>query len=847
MLEFSVLWDNAQEYLKQGISVIPIRDKDEEIGGKIFTRKSPFRTWKKYQNEIIAKEQLWWELEEYKTAAIGTICGKVSGNLEAIDIDVKWMAGIDQQLFNEVKNINPTLYSRLRIHKSPSGGFHILYRVALDCIVPGSEKISSRQSTDAEIAQDLKERPDAKPNSTKCFIETRGEGGYVAAPPSVGYSIHQDVPIPILTWEERCELINICASFNQVFKEDTGYKPTKNDNKYYDENPFEHFNNSSEGEQVLLDNGWTYHSKNNRAIYFSRPGSKSMGIHATFLRGGRFFYFFTTNSDFENKRCYKPATVLAKIQFGGNKQNLYRFLVSKGYGKIKQQIERSLVKSRVLVGGELPINASAEAKQQYQQAVVLNADKHPHGTFWEQDEKWAWEINREKLYTVAEGLGFRYLESEQQLCQIENYLIHKRSARWFIDALKGYIKEEDGDTWMKICNEYEAWMESHVEFVITRMPLLEEESIIVDSDTYCYKFFNNGYLFITAEEIVFKDYDALVGLIWAERIQNRNYTKGDASIGKYYEFLKLAVRYDLNKEYIDKVIGFLAHEYKDAATPFIIVLTEEVPDPKQGGGTGKNLFSTLLSLTTTYQSIAGSQISMDSKFMQAWNGEKIYALSDVPKKFDFMFLKDLSSGKGVLKKLWKDEMSIEISKMPKIIVLTNYSYDVSDGGLKRRIIPIEFTNYFTVCGGVDTYFGCMFPDGWMHDDWCGYDNLIAEAVQVWLKYGRKLAAKELSGGGFEKQFDQMYPDVRAFFEKCWPLWSADYYVTNEDFKTLWTDYCNDQGIKEMYRPKMNRLNEALKDWCREKKFTFEKDKVKRIEGKAELVRVKEFLPINAPF
>lgn len=39
---------------------------------------------------------------------------------------------------------------------------------------------------------------------------------------------------------------------------------------------------------------------------------------------------------------------------------------------------------------------------------------------------------------------------------------------------------------------------------------------------------------------------------------------------------------------------------------------------------------------------------------------------------------------------------------------TNYSYEITDGGLKRRIIPLEFTNFFTDRGGLDVHFKAHF-------------------------------------------------------------------------------------------------------------------------------------------
>src|SRR5690606_23960338 len=120
------------------------------------------------------------------------VSGVVSGNLECIDVDTKYYPGIDATLLADINKFYPTLFPRLRIHKTPSGGFHILYRI-LEHAPDGNIKLAGRMKTDAELE---KERGLGKKNPAKSvnFLETRGEGGYFLCPPSLGYSVHQDNP-----------------------------------------------------------------------------------------------------------------------------------------------------------------------------------------------------------------------------------------------------------------------------------------------------------------------------------------------------------------------------------------------------------------------------------------------------------------------------------------------------------------------------------------------------------------------------------------------------------------------------------------------------------------------------
>jgi hypothetical protein len=827
----SNLWNQCKKLLADGISVIPIRDKDETSpDGKVYTKKSPFKMrWQEYQQRICSESELFFLLEKFETTAIATICGKISKNMEGIDVDSKYNTEILKPLFEAIKQQFPDI--KFKIAKTPSGGYHIIYRIQ-EGVIPPNKKLALRLATEEELAINPKSK-------TRCFIETRGEGGYLAAYPTDGYELINDVPIPILTWQQREDLISICTSFNQVLKEDA-YKPSKQDNIYYSENPFESFNKSNDAEQVLLKNGWTFHSRNAERIFFSRPGSKSKGIHAVFFTKTMLYQFFTTNCEFENERRYNASTVRAQLEFNGDKKKLFIELVNSGYGKIKANKEKELVKHAVINNQPLPANISQNAKeslQQLQENLIVNM---PYGIFWEYNEKGNIEINREDLKNVLSGLGYRFYLGD--LIQIEGKFIHKRKSRHLYDAIREYIKDED---YKEIANSFDAFHEKHGKHTIEHLPLLDENLLLKDTRTECYKFFQNGFVKITSERMELKEYEDLKGLIFYERIQQRDFRFGEVS-GKYIEFLELACRYNQCEDYIQKILGYLSHEYKDSTTGYIIVQVEECPDPKQGGGSGKNLFVNLLGLTTTFCSKPGEQVKFDEKFLQAWNGERIFNVSDVPQNFSFLFLKDLSTGTATLKKLYKDEVIIPCENMCKFIMSTNYSYETKDGGLKRRIIPIEFTQFFTLNGGIDNYFGGMFPTIWEEKDWIGYDNLILLCIQNWIKGGLKLKPMTLSDGGKIKQFEQTFGKIMSgYIKENYENWLSIGTIENDEFKKMYDNYCNENNFPHNMRGNMIKLNKAIDEWSDLIGFIFIKDKLIKENGINR--RAKYFERKNLPF
>jgi hypothetical protein len=823
------LWSVVTSLLDDGFSVIPIRDKDEIVNDKTFTKKSPFTRWEKYQKVRATKEELYFMLEKYNTLAIATICGMVSGNLEGIDVDSKWLPEIVKPLFDAIKKAFPEI--KFRIIRTPSKGYHIVYRIS-DGVVPPNKKLAGRYSTDEELKDNSK-------GKVKYFIETRGENGYLAACPTEGYEVVVDVAPPVITWQQRCDLIAICESFNQIVKKDV-YKPTKQENIYYSENPFEHFNNSNAAEDVLLNNGWKRHSENSIAIYFTRPGSKSGGIHAAFLLKTKLYKFFTSNCEFENEgRLYNAASVKAILEFGGDKKRLFPALVKDGYGKIAANKEYELVKKAAITGKELPANVSETAKEVLKEKKEIIQINMPYGIFWEYNDKGQVIINRENLNTVADGLGFRFYNGE--LLQIVDKFIYKRTNRYFFDAIKEYVKDEAP---IEIYNTWSAFFEKHGKFTVEYLPLLNESLLLKDDRNVCYKFFSNGFVKITKEEKLLLDYEQLTGLVFYSRVQQRDFRFGNIA-SKYVDYLTLACRYNEKEKYLQKIIGYLSHEYKDETTGYIIVQVEECPDPKQGGGSGKNLFVKLLSSTTTVCEKSGSQVKFNEQFLQSWNGEKIFNLSDVPEKFQFEFLKEMTTGTGTLKKLYKDEVNIDCSSMCKFVVGTNYSYETKDGGLRRRIIPIEFTEFFTKAGGIDIHYGGKFPDIWTEEDWVGYDNFIVNGVQEWISCGLKLEPFGLSDGGFVKQFEQNHkPYALEFIERYFVEWVNDVKVPNGKFQTQWEEYCKEAGHD--FKLPVKKINAAINEYCKNKGYDFFNDISIRDELN-NIIKCRKFLQCEAPF
>jgi len=363
------------------------------------------------------------------------------------------------------------------------------------------------------------------------------------------------------------------------------------------------------------------------------------------------------------------------------------------------------------------------------------------------------------------------------------------------------------------------------------LAFLDESKIIKDTRDVCYKHYQNGTLIITANDLEFTM--SVDGLIFAKSIQNRDFIVPDGremEMGKYVDFLDKAIGLS---DYLQKFIGFLCHEYKDETIGYLSILTEVVPDPKLGGGSGKNVFCNLLKLTTTLTSKPADGIKLDNTLLQSWNKQNIFALSDAPEKFNYLFFREYATGEVDVKKLYKDEFTVNVNDMPRIIISSNYSVNINEPGLKRRVRFLEFTDFFTHAGGVDTHYGCMFPQGWSNHDWQSFDYFISQSIQKWLQAGCKLESKELSDTGWEKLFNQTYKSIAPFIEMNFDRWVKDGYISIADFKNNLNDYYLENSIQISRQTTSHKINQAIAEYSKRMGYKFKPNETKTI-GKCKV-------------
>ena len=284
---------------KYGISIIPTHPN-----------KVPYKGWKQYQSEVAPLSN--WYSHYINQGYVGIITGKVSGNLEVIDIDTK--NDPDNTIYQEyIKLIPEELLNRLIIQQTPSGGYHFIYRCP-DVSIESSQKLALH-------------------DDKKVIIETRGERGYICSH-SIDYKITQGVfdiinhkyDIPILSSEERAFLLETARSLTRYFP-----KPSKNDKSFsYTEPAINDFNYKYDAIEVFANHGWSIVNDDDEKYYLLRDGS--VAAHSGYyFKETKTFFCFSTSTEFKAGKPYNNFQILQVLKGKNDYKSTIRLLANYGY------------------------------------------------------------------------------------------------------------------------------------------------------------------------------------------------------------------------------------------------------------------------------------------------------------------------------------------------------------------------------------------------------------------------------------------------------------------------------------------------------------------------------------
>lgn len=669
------LLTSAITYLQSGLSTIPTN-----------SNKQSLYSWKRYQSQLPTEAELTSAFNTPNAKGIAVICGAVSGNLEVIDVDCKYGINfIDYAA--AIKAADLSLFDKLLIVQTKSKGYHIYYRCE---VIEGNQKLAERPATDDELHQN----PNAK---QFVLIETRGEAGYVIAPPTDGYTTIQGRVIPIISIDERDTLLTIARSFNKIIEQVRQPRlPNNNDTI----TTWDDYNKRGDVIALLEKHGWSVVKREADKTLLLRPGASTQQHSAVMFNNSKIFYPHTTSTSFENKG-YNPFAVYTHLECGGD------------WKKAAKQLSN------------------------------IYGQPNPDGWFWSYNRNGGVIINRVEL---LQWLFDNYVQLYFHDKRTGAYrLVHEENRKIkevYSENIKKYIKErlmEAGHTDVMeaiIKQTGSIFTDAFFEYID---PSTAE--ILRDDKHTCYFPFQNDIIAITKDEIKAISYSTITKSIWEPQINEDTVTiiqDFEPSSAKYYQFISKISGDDPQRiDYAITLIGYVLHSYKDPSRPYAPILAEETDDEAKGGGTGKGIFFQAISKLIPVVRIDGKNFRPDKTFafQRVTLGTKLVVIEDCPKNVDFeRYYPTITEGMTIEKKN-QDELFLKFEESPKIAFTTNYTINNTAEHAKRRQRVLEFAPYFSSKFTPLDFFGERMFDDWDYDEMMKFYNFMFYCVKRYMNDG----------------------------------------------------------------------------------------------------------------
>ncbi len=743
--------DIALHYRNNGLSVIPV---------KLETKQPTFK-WKDYQSQLPTPSEIssWWS--NNGELAIALICGKVSGNVEIVDIDNHF--GDAQQLFDLLKDFVETsepedLWSKLVIESTQSGGFHLAYRCQE---MTGNTKLARR----------------IKPDGTQdTVIETRGEGGYALIAPSPKYKLLQGKfsEIEEITAYEREVLFACCKAANECEDSKGSSSISNGDYDHYTSSPQRpgaDFNERGDITGLLQQHGWQLISDSQGKQHWRRPG-KTRGISATFNYIPNKFYCFSSNSSpFETGRVYDRFAAFTLLEFQGDFKRAAKELYDKGYGSKngsnspKTKNIRKLHKDTTVFLSDLNLTDTGNAKRffkMYNGQVKFNHTSDQwliwNGKFWESD----------MLGRIVE---FAKKTANSIYIEAADYEGDSRNK----DALEKWAKTSQSESKIKAMLNLSKSIEG-----------IAVTSNALDANFY-YLNLRNGVFNLRDNTLIEHKPDYLI----SKYIDIDWQPESAQTCDNWQMALEIYFNYDYDLiEYIQKICGLtLCGEHLEELIFFLYGL----------GKNGKSVFIKVLEMIYgDYAQKAPVEMLMTNRNdnsipndVARMKGARFVVTSELPKgkRLNENRVKDLTGGDLISARFLHKEW-FEFKPSHKLWIYGNHKPIIhgSDEGIWRRIILIPFVN--TIPENIQKP-----PDELNSLFESEKEGILAWMIEGWKKYceERKINKKLLQPESIQNAVREYREDqdiLAEFFSECCNLSETSAMVKTKELYNEYVNWCN---------------------------------------------------------
>jgi hypothetical protein len=503
--------------------------------------------------------------------------------------------------------------------------------------------------------------------------------------------------------------------------------------------PFDDYDQRGNPIELLCSHGWKVDYEKGGVTFLTRPG-KDKGVSATFnfQEGGyppNRFYCFTSSTEFNANKCYKPYAVYALLECNGDFKEATKNLAKEGYGDPLPPLPPEKLTFE-----------SVQASFWYAVRGKFNEDTGKYPYFL--------KIDTYKLRCFIENNGFApmFLEGtngESIFVRLQDNIVEEVTPHTIKDFVFDWVSKLDSilplDTPLPEVQFYRSdlikalqdaenvyFSKTKLECIVSVKPKFHK-----DSRKEAYFYFKNGFVTVSKDSITLKHYSELKGAIWKKQKIQRNFTSEDSS-GEYANFLfnvcnKERVRFTA----LSSAIGYLLHRFKDSANAKAVILVDEKISDSPEGGTGKSLIATALGKLRNVIKIDGKDFDFDNRFAFQDVGldTDTVVFDDIGAKFPFERLFHKITDGMETERKGQNRVKRPFEDSPKFFLTTNYTVQGEGGSAERRKVEYELYGHYSKTFTPRDEVGHNFFDEWDEKEWAKFDNFMLERVKLFLSLG----------------------------------------------------------------------------------------------------------------
>ncbi|OJU49714.1 MAG: hypothetical protein BGN96_10630 [Bacteroidales bacterium 45-6] len=282
--------------------------------------------------------------------------------------------------------------------------------------------------------------------------------------------------------------------------------------------------------------------------------------------------------------------------------------------------------------------------------------------------------------------------------------------------------------------------------------------------------------------------------------------------------------YQENKEHLVSklcAIGYMLMTCKDRNVSRAVVAMDgrQSEVGKSNGRSGKSIIGEMFKHLVPAISVNGKVRDIEGDqfvWTELTEKTKVVFIDDVRTNFSLEFLFANITGDWTVNYKGGGRITFPFSVSPKIYITTNHALNGEGSSFIDRQWLIAFSDFYNESHKPLDDFGTLFFDEWGFEQWNLLWNLMADCVQIYLRYG----IVQAPGERLE------YRRMRQQMGENFILWADEYFSSEEHLnrkivrRAMYDDFFDKSAMKDRKYITPTLFKEKVKIYCEFKGFNF---------------------------